>query len=86
MAVELHHAWMWDCPECGRENFERAITQVMTKADAEKEAVFLELEGEEAEELKEGLMQGAFYLEPDTVTCKHCNKTHKVETEEDEAE
>ncbi len=24
-SVELFNAWRWDCTECGRENFERAI-------------------------------------------------------------
>lgn len=24
--VELHPAFMWDCPECGVENFERSIS------------------------------------------------------------
>ena len=57
--VELSPAYMWDCPNCGRENFQRAITVAMTDEDR------LEMEvGEEG---------GYWQSYPDTVICKHCD-------------
>ncbi len=35
-SVELHDAFMWDCPHCGRENWQRAITYRPTPQDAVK--------------------------------------------------
>jgi len=30
LRVELHQAFMWDCPHCGVENFQRGVTIHMT--------------------------------------------------------
>lgn len=33
--VELHDAWMWDCLECGVENFVRAIAAAPSREELE---------------------------------------------------
>lgn len=61
--VELLHAFLWTCPECGRDKFERSIVA--------------ELSAEEREELLQdhGLdvrQEGVFCTAPKFVTCPDC--------------
>lgn len=68
--VELHQAFMWDCHDCGTENFARAIRP--------------ELSEEEIQELKEefGLEEGEegiFLMAPKVVTCSNCGKNYETE-------
>ncbi len=59
MIARLHHAFRWDCDNCGRENFERAIAM-------EKEYIETRIEGETDDE-------GEYVLYPAMVSCKHCS-------------
>jgi rubredoxin len=62
--VELLPAYMWDCPECGGENFERGIVPEMSEEDKA--------------ELREehGVVEdGHWMLMPSKVTCRHCEAT-----------
>lgn len=59
--IELHLAFMWDCPECGIENFCRSIV-----ADEYEEAEMREEHGIEPWEL------GKWHTAPLLVTCKAC--------------
>lgn len=68
--VELHAAYVWDCDDCGRENFTRGCTP--------------NLSDEEVQEIREELNLddghfGNFVLMPDTVECKFC-KTKFIAT------
>ncbi len=56
--VELCPAYVWDCPECGRENFQRAITHVPTEEDVAENP---ELEW------------GAWMTRPNFVVCRHAD-------------
>ena len=61
--VELHPAFVWDCPSCGREQFERSVVA--------------ELSPDELEELREqhGIQPweaGRFHTKPTTVNCRSC--------------
>lgn len=71
-SVELHQAFMWDCPECGRENFARAVTFPMTpeeRAELEEEA---------------GVNAGGCWLAaPTEVNCAHCHHQFNTENPED---
>ena len=63
MNVELRPAFAWDCPECYREIFVRAIVP--------------EFSPEESAELREehGVQpweEGDFLMQPTKVWCKHC--------------
>lgn len=68
--VELHQAFMWDCPACGRENFERAV--VCEDPDEDQIAEALEAGVISQEEVAAGL-QGTWMLAPERVTCKHAD-------------
>lgn len=67
MTVELRPAYVWDCPECGREVFSRGLVPEM---DAE-EAV--EIRGEMGLQPWE---EGNFVMMPESVQCPHCKMEH----------
>lgn len=75
--VELHPAFIWDCPECGREQFERGIVAEFSEEDRD---AMMEEQG-----LNPGL-DGDWMLAPDQVTCNACGavfKTKHMGEEED---
>lgn len=68
--VELRPAYAWDCPECGREHFVRAIVPEMSP--------------EEIKELRDGFglepwETGDFLCAPERVTCTHCQIEFETE-------
>lgn len=71
--VELHTAFMWDCPECGRENFTRAIACEMTPDELAEAEAALESEGIGME------VGGGFVAAPKEVTCQFCNQSFDTE-------
>lgn len=82
--AELHGAFVWDCDECGKENFERAvegnIDEAALMADENRihgELVAFGVEGEGEDRAADMLMQ-RILVAPETVTCKHCGQTHEV--------
>ena len=69
--VELHPAHMWDCPECGRENFCRGIVNEMTYEDKKKAlAEYYNINEEDLTE--EEVKNGQFVSAPISVACKFC--------------
>ncbi len=80
-AVELHGAFSWDCPECGRENFVRSITVEMTPEDI---AEFKADHGGEDEDWQ----TGKWMTRPDEVVCSGCRREYPTtewgETPDDE--
>lgn len=69
MSVELHPAYVWDCNECGTENFERAIVPDMSPDDLE------------ALRHDHGLQPwdlGNFQMMPDTVDCSECGASYRT--------
>ena len=62
-AVELHQAFLWTCEECGRDNFERAITH--------------EPGDDDEDEIPEGF-EGVWLTAPTEVTCKHCGEEFDI--------
>jgi predicted nucleic-acid-binding Zn-ribbon protein len=71
--VELNPSYIWDCPECGRENFQRSVTRYLDPNDPEDGAVIIGLYGE----LNSGRLVSA-QSTPDRVTCKHCQTEFRV--------
>ena len=71
MKVELHQAFMYDCPECGRENFVRAINMEIPPED--QEDLLRELTGNEWDDMPEG-MHGIFLMAPVEVECAFCGE------------
>lgn len=86
--IELHPAHVWDCDECGRENFCRSVAVELNPddpADAEMIAI--------AEEESQGMINsvhGFWQTAPDEVVCHHCGAEFETidsrnETGEDNA-
>jgi len=77
--IELHQAFFWDCPECGTENFERAMKMdlpIDEKIKILKQMGYLE---SWQDSLPDG-MEGDLLSHPDRVRCKDCKKFFSVET------
>lgn len=76
--VELHCAYQWDCEECGKENFCRAVIVEMTPEDR---AEMRKRHGGD----DEGWETGNWMTRPDEVTCSSCNAVFEtVENGEDD--
>jgi len=70
--VELHNAFMWDCPFCGKEQFTRCITREL---NPEEKA---EINNDVPDELKEAFDFGGEYLfAPKQVKCGNCGNAFK---------
>lgn len=65
----LHQAYVWDCEECGRENFQRAIVM----SEEEKQADIKQMR-EDGEEVPEYIDMMSCCTYPVKVTCKHCSQ------------
>ena len=72
--VELHGAFMWDCDECGCENFVRAVKPLL---DAD-EGITIETLG------RYGTTIDECFMAPDSVECIHCGA--EFDTSEDGGE
>jgi hypothetical protein len=75
--IRLRPAYAWDCPDCGREVFERGVVPEMSEEDME--------------ELREQdgvgpLEEGDFVMMPETVECPHCHSRFATVHFRDEAE
>lgn len=66
MKISMKPAYMWDCEECGRENFERGLVPELSE-DEEQE--LREEYGVDDEEM------GHWVMMPRLVQCKYCKKT-----------
>jgi hypothetical protein len=69
MMVELRPAYVWDCEECGRENFHRGLVPELS---AEERYELLESHGLDAWEA------GAFVAMPERVICSYCGSTFQA--------
>ena len=74
--VELHLAHMWDCPECGRENFCRSITKEQTP-DEKRQTMAKHLEIDPMD-VTPDMMQGEWTSAPEEVECAHCSSEFKT--------
>lgn len=77
--VELHPAHMWDCPECGRENFCRSIVYHPEPGETMRDVVAHVL-GVEPFEVPDDMAENSFWMTaPDKVTCAHCGEAFETE-------
>ena len=83
MTVELHSAFVWDCDECGAENFNRTREVYLDQEELCGDEVSVEShlvatgvseDGSEAQFLTQKVV-----LAPNYVTCKSCNATLAAE-------
>lgn len=72
-SIELHDAFFFICPNCGKENYKRALAAEMSK---EEEASI------KAEMGIDPWQEGQFVMAPDKVECKKCKKRFVVERED----
>lgn len=73
--AELHSAFVWDCDNCGRENFVRSVTVEMNPDDPE-DAELIAIAREESGHL--GDVTGFWQMAPDDVTCQHCGAEYET--------
>lgn len=72
--VELNPAYVWDCDECGLENFTRA-----RRFEASPE----ELQEMRDEHGVEAWDEGEFLVAPRAVKCGHCGTTYDTDVGEE---
>ncbi len=77
----LCQAFSWQCPACGRENFERAIAAECSKEDEDKITRQVFAIGEHADIPKDFGVE--LLMAPDTVHCKLCQRDYNVMQDED---
>ncbi len=70
LAIELHLAFVFDCNECGRENFVRAVT---CDFDDNTVAEMKEEYGIEAYDL------GDWQMQPTSVKCQFCKAEYSTD-------
>lgn len=70
--VELAPAHSWDCPECGREGFQRAVSVRLNPNNPDDAAMIRDIEGWDAGDPIPAWYAAGFTTRPDRVTCKHC--------------
>lgn len=68
--VEMRCAYEWTCPDCGRDNFERAMVMELSEEDR--------VEMEEEHGIEPGAT-GDWVSRPDEVTCPHCGGEFETE-------
>lgn len=71
--VELHPAHRFDCDECGRENFLRAMIPEFSDEDIEELFVEYGIDPDEG---------GVLISTPDSVTCQFCGAEFQIEIDE----
>ena len=76
-SVTLRPAFCWDCDECGRENFARAVVPEFSAED---------LQAMRNEHGIEPWEAGDFVTMPPTVTCSHCGVVFSAVPFEDGSE
>jgi hypothetical protein len=71
-SVELSPAYVWDCPECGRENLQRAISFFPTEDQKANDPDFAKA--------AESGFDGYYTTRPESVVCRHpdCGKRFKA--------
>lgn len=68
--VEMRCAYEWTCPECGTDNFERAIVAELSEEDRSE---LLDEAG------IDDIATGDFVTRPDEVTCRRCRQEFEAE-------
>jgi hypothetical protein len=90
MSAELHCAWVWDCDECGAENFERAVEgdasepamaicdDMVAILQAEESACITTDNGDGTVDINTPELIGAIAMCPRHVLCRSCGQQHEA--------
>jgi hypothetical protein len=70
--AELHPAWVWDCPECGIENFARSVVSGMTLDEEEEMRSTHVITDDET---------GFWQTAPGFVECFDCGRGYEVKVD-----
>lgn len=85
--VELHAAYAWTCPACGRDNFERAITLDEELASeivsADRRSEIADILDDLKHDFEHFEVGGFFCSKPATVKCSYCDNSVFEVLEED---
>ena len=69
--IELHPAFMFDCHNCGMENFHRGVVVAFSPEDVASVADMYAIEDAE-------LVAGTWHFKPAEVVCQHCQAKYAV--------
>lgn len=74
--VELHMAFMWDCPGCGSENFERSLAVEKEQlSESDREEIVEQFGFDSCDDLDDYLDSGQHLSQvPFSVKCKSCKQ------------
>lgn len=72
--VELVQAFLWTCDECGRDNFERAITIEPESIDKDELPFLTNTTQEEVADWISGGGDCDFLMAPQFVKCRYCDE------------
>lgn len=81
--IELNHAYVWDCCECGRENWQRSVTRTIPMTEKQAHKVAIEDFGDDNPEMIEKIMGMEIMIRtcPYNVICVHCEAEFAVAME-----
>lgn len=84
-AVELHPAYVWDCSECGRENWQRSVSRTIPLTEDQIHEDAVEEFGEDDPEMIEKMLGMEMMIRtcPSNVVCVHCKNEFAVALEYD---
>jgi hypothetical protein len=74
--VELHPAYRWDCPECGKQSYVDSVPAELTDDERKSLQEFMGVEPSDGEEFS---VVGMLTTAPTDVTCSACGKVFPVE-------
>jgi hypothetical protein len=77
--VELVQAFLWTCDDCGRDNFERAIT--VSPESISPDNLPESVDPEILEQWTSAGGEGCFMMAPDRVKCSHCQAEFAAATD-----
>lgn len=69
--VEIHDAFVYDCPNCGRENFIRSFSEDLTPDEVNE---LVDKYGEDPEYWS----SGCWASRPTEVTCEFCSSSYET--------
>lgn len=70
--VELAPAYVWDCGQCGRENFQRAVSMRLDPNDPGDAEMIREIHDIDPDKPIPDIIAMSWQTRPERVTCKHC--------------
>jgi hypothetical protein len=78
MKAALSPAYVWDCDNCGRENWQRSITNVLDPDDPDDAEMIRGMTGrEDGEEIDPDEVY-SIQTSPTNVTCKWCGSEYET--------